>query len=180
MELVPDSEMYQEDTRNTKKKFLLTDAICIKCGVIFNSYWEDQCLICYDIEKREDLCDHREFIIGRQCVDIRTLLDFHLEDLKAIIELSGLPIKSRAEMTYDIMKKWHPSLDKRISAELIRKIIRRNGKRFWYIRDIEKAIYRAKKQINIPIVKEDECLSVDDNDVVDIKTLQIKGKQKRK
>lgn len=177
MELVPDSEIFEEDTRNTKKKFLPTDAICIKCGVIFNSYWEDQCLICYDIEKdRKDVCDHMEFLVGKQSVDIRTLLDFHLEDLRAICDLNGLSIKSRAEMTYDILKKWNPSLDRRINYNLIRMIIRRNGKRFWYIRDIEKAISKVKKQVNIPIVNEDECLEIH-TDVVDMKML-IKGKQK--
>ena len=46
MELIPNNEVFQEDKRNTKKMMLPTDAICSQCGVIFNSVYEDQCLIC--------------------------------------------------------------------------------------------------------------------------------------
>lgn len=158
MELIPDSEMAEEDTRNTKKRYMVTDAICLKCGIIFNSYWEDQCVICYDIEKdREYICDHRDFIVGKQSVGLRKLLDYHLEELRVLCDIHGLSLRSRPEMAYDLMKKMHSSLDKRITIEVIRKVIIRNRKRFWYVQDIDDAIHKIRRS-NIRLLNKEECI----------------------
>src|SRR3990167_3524145 len=48
IDTIPKDEVFQEDKRNTKKMMLPTDAICANCGVIFNSVYEDECVICDD------------------------------------------------------------------------------------------------------------------------------------
>lgn len=158
LDLVPKNEMCQEDKRNTKKTILPTDAICILCGVIFNSYYEDQCVICEDAEKK---CPHDEFITGRESVDLRILLDYHIEDLRALAEIHGCSEGgSRGRMTIKIMEKLHSSLDKRIDENLIRKMIKRNSKRFRFWKDIEDAIHRAKKSGRIALVSADDCVEI--------------------
>lgn len=194
MELIPNNEVFQEDKRNTKKTILPTDAVCTKCGVIFNSVYEDQCFICefYDkedtdkkgidkVENKEDMnepiikilkdedefkeedevCDHTDFIIGRQSVDLRILLDFHVEDLRALCEIHGCPEGgSRGKMVINIMKQLHQNLDKRIDELLVRKMITRNRKKFRFWRDIEDAISRAKKPRKIKLVRAEDCLDI--------------------
>jgi len=158
LDLVPKNEMCQEDKRNTKKTILPTDAICIRCGVIFNSYYEDQCVICDDTEEK---CQHDEFITGRESVDLRILLDYHIEDLRALAEIHGCSEGgSRGRMTIKIMEKLHSSLDKRIDENLIRKMIKRNSKRFRFWKDIEDAIHRAKKSGKIALVSADDCIEI--------------------
>ena len=195
MELIPNNEVFQEDKRNTKKMMLPTDAVCAKCGVIFNSVYEDQCLICepyekdvdidnkkenkedinitsiqildedkeYDKEKDKEgneVCDHKDFIMGRQSVDLRILLDFHVEDLRALCEIHGCTEGgSRGKMVINIMKQLYSNLDKRINERLVRKMIVRNRKKFRFWRDIEDAINRAKKP-KIRLVRAEECLEI--------------------
>lgn len=160
MDLIPKNEVFQEDTRNTKKTILPTDAICVKCGAIFNNYYEDQCVICGD-DDDEERCDHKEFITGRESVDLRMLLDYHMEDLRALAEIHGCAEGgSRGRITIKLMEKLHSSLDKRIDENLIRKMIKRNNRKFRFWENIEDAIYRAKKSKNIALVDADDCIEI--------------------
>lgn len=169
MDVVPSDEVYT-DTRNTKKTFLLTDAICMDCGVIFNSNYEDQCIICEDYEIKENTeikdnkpkCNHRNFVTGKQSVDIRILLDFHIEDVIALCDLHGCSTGSRAKMTANIMRKIYPYLDERIDEMLIRKIIKRNSKRFWYIKDIDLVLESIKSKKRLKAVDASECIEIND------------------
>jgi soluble cytochrome b562 len=202
MDLIPKNEVFQNDKRNTRKMFLATDAICTQCGIIFNSAYEDDCVICdpeinniedieyenksenksirdhvekarqyvkeidkIDNEKRDDnkevKCEHKDFIIGRQGVDLRILLDFHVEDLRALCEIHGCTEGgSRGKMVINIMKQLYPYLDKRINENLVRKMIVRNRKKFRFWKDIEDAITRAKKPGKIKIVDAEECIEI--------------------
>jgi len=162
MDLVPKSEVFQEETRNTKKTILPTDAICVKCGVIFNSYYEGQCIICEEDTEGTDTkerCDHKEFVTGRESVDLRILLDYHIEDLRALCDVHGCSSGSRGKMTINIMKKLHSSLDPRIDENLVRKMIKRNNRRFRFWKDIEDAIKRAKKS-RIVLVSAEDCIEI--------------------
>lgn len=196
MELVPNNEVYQEDKRNTKKMMLPTDAVCARCGIIFNSVYEESCVICEDdviedsggsissdisgtangkIIKEErqiirfindkeddkDSCSHIDFIMGRESVDLRILLDFHLDDLRALCEIHGCSEGgSRGKMVVNIMKRLHPNLDKRINERLVRKMIVRNRKKFRFWKDIECAISKAKKPGKIKIIDAKDCLDI--------------------
>lgn len=189
MELISNNDVYQTDKRNSRKMLLPTDAICVDCGIIFNAFYEGKCVICEDDKhndpiqgmgiKKEDIigenivkiikeelrckdniCDHKEFIFGKQSIDLRILLDYHMEDLRAICEIHGCSEGSRGKMVICIMTKLHPSLDKRIDEELIRKMIARNKKRFKFWRDIESAIHRAKKAKTIKLITADECIDI--------------------
>ncbi len=167
MELIPAKDMCITDNRDSKKRFLETDGICTKCGVILNTNSENKCIICEDLK---DACDHSEFITGVQSVDLRILLDFHIEDLKALAELHGCSEGSgRTKVVSGLMRKLHANLDKRINDALIRKIIIRNRKKFWFWRDIDNALCRAKKPRGIPLVSANEC--------IEIKEIRIKGKK---
>lgn len=166
IELVPNSDVYVDDKRNTKKMLLETDAVCVDCGAIFNAYYEDSCVIC-DIPGGNDdvqnVCKHEEFIVGRESVDLRILLDYHMEDLKALCEVHGCSeAGGRGKMAINIMKKLHPALDKRIDELLIRKMIKRNSRRFRFWKDIKDAISRAKKSEKIRLVSADECMELVD------------------
>lgn len=183
MDLVPNSEVSNSDKRNTKKMLLPTDAICVGCGIIFNAFYEGGCIICEDenpekerykganeeiikiikCERDENICDHKEFIFGRQSVDLRILLDYHIEDLRALCEIHGCSGGSRGKMTINILKKLHVSLDKRIDEVLIRKMIVRNRKRFRYWKDIEDAVHKAKKPSRIRIIDASECVEMEIN-----------------
>ena len=191
IDTIPKDEVCQEDKRNTKKMMLPTDAICAQCGVIFNSVYEDECIICEDhqeikeekkgetkeeikeveqsvirvLEIKEEgdqeVCGHTDFIMGRQSVDLRILLDFHVEDLRAICEIHGCSEGgSRGKMVVNIMRQLYPSLDKRIDDRLIRKMIVRNRKKFRFWKDIEDAISRAKKPGKIKLVRAEECMEI--------------------
>ena len=171
MDIIPGNEVFQPDKRNTKKTLLPTDSICIDCGIIFNSVYEDRCVICdkpgakeigaKEIDRDEYECEHKEFISGRESVDLRILLDYHIEDLRALCEIHGCSGGSRSKMTISILKKLYPALDERINDNLIRKMIKRNHKRFRFWRDIEDAIVRAKKSGKIRLVDVDECIITD-------------------
>lgn len=176
MDIVPSSEVFQTDKRNTKKMLLPIDAICVKCGTIFNSYYEDDCVTCIgpedknnkekgdkDDNKSEDTCDHKEFINGRESVDLRILLDFHMEDLRALCELHGCSSGCRSKIVINIMRKLYPVLDKRIDEFLIEKMMKRNKKRFHYWKDIADAMKRVKKsekRTNIKLIGEEECIEI--------------------
>lgn len=186
IDIISKNEVLQEDKRNTKKMMLLTDAICAQCGVIFNSVYEDECVICDDyreikdeikdredveepiitfVEKKEDdgqeVCQHEDFIKGRQSVDLRILLDFHVDDLRALCEIHGCSEGgSRGKMVVNIMRQLHSNLDKRINELLVRKMIIRNRKKFRFWKDIEDAISRAKKPGKIRLVRAEECLDI--------------------
>ena len=186
IDTIPQDEVFQEDKRNTKKMMLPTDAICAQCGVIFNSVYEDECVICEDfretkdetkgkedvekpiisfVEEKEDdgqeVCKHEDFIKGRQSVDLRILLDFHVEDLRALCEIHGCPEGgSRGKMVINIMKQLYSNLDKRIDERLIRKMIVRNRKKFRFWKDIEDAISRAKRPGKIKLVSADDCIEI--------------------
>ena len=160
-DLVSSDDVKEKETRNTKKTLLPTDAICVKCGAIFNNYYEDQCIMCNDDDHIEEMCDHKEFITGRESVDLRILLDYRMEDLQALAELHGCAEGgSRGRITIKIMEKLHSSLDKRIDDNLIRKMIKRNNRKFRFWTDIEGAIYRAKKSWNIALVSADDCIEI--------------------
>jgi len=190
IDIISKNEVLQEDKRNTKKMMLLTDAICAQCGVIFNSVYEDECVICDDyreikdeikdgikdredveepiitfVEEKEDdgqeVCQHEDFIKGRQSVDLRILLDFHVDDLRALCEIHGCSEGgSRGKMVVNIMRQLHSNLDKRINELLVRKMIIRNRKKFRFWKNIEDAISRAKKPGKIRLVRAEECLDI--------------------
>lgn len=190
IDIISKNEVLQEDKRNTKKMMLPTDAICTQCGVIFNSVYEDECVICDDyreiknetknetkdkedieepiikfVDEKEDdgqeVCQHEDFIKGRQSVDLRILLDFHVEDLRALCEIHGCSEGgSRGKMVVNIMRQLHSNLDKRINELLVRKMIIRNRKKFRFWKDIEAAIGRAKKPGKIRLVQAEECLDI--------------------
>lgn len=190
IDIISKNEVLQEDKRNTKKMMLPTDAICANCGVIFNSVYEDECVICDDyreiknetkdetkdkedveepiirfVEEKEgdgqEVCQHEDFIKGRQSVDIRILLDFHVEDIRALCEIHGCSEGgSRGKMVVNIMRQLHSNLDKRIDERLVRKMIIRNRRKFRFWKDIEDAINRAKKPGKIRLVRAEECLDI--------------------
>lgn len=167
VELVQTKDVYDADKRNTKKTFLTTDAICTACGTIINSNYEDDCFICDDGYKT---CDHKDFITGRQSVDLRILLDFRIEDLKALAELHGCSEGSgRTRVVAGLMKKLHANLDKRIDDILIRKIVMRNRKKFWFWKDLDDAVTKAKKPKGVPLIDAKEC--------VEPKEIRIKNKK---
>lgn len=115
-----------------------------------------------DIEG-EEKCEHKDFIIGRQGVDLRILLDFHVEDIRALCEIHGCSEGgSRGKMVINIMKQLYPHLDKRINENLVRKMIIRNRKKFRFWKDIQDAIDRAKKPKSgkIQIIEAEECLDI--------------------
>lgn len=149
MEIVSAKDVYETDKRDTRKMFLKTDAICTKCGVIINSNYEDTCMICND---HVDPCDHSEFITGHQSVNLRILLDFPIEDLRALAELHGCSEGSgRTKTVAGIMKKLHSDLDHRINDTLIRKIVLRNRKKFWFWKDIDSEMKKVRRP-NVKLV----------------------------
>lgn len=181
LDLVPMNEVYYDDKRNTKKTLLPTDGICVKCGIIFNAYYNRDCVICEgsgggraneEIIKivkegsggKENVCDHKEFIFGKQSVSLRILLDYGIEDLRGLCEVHGCAEGSRGKMVIGIMKKLHNPLDKRINEELIRKMIKRNSRKFRFWKNIEDAIHRAKKP-DITLVSADDCIEITEIDL---------------
>lgn len=167
MELVHAKDVYEPDKRDTRKRFLTTDAICTTCGTIINSNYEDDCFICDDGYK---ICEHKDFITGRQSVDLRILLDFRIEDLKALAELHGCSEGSgRTKVVAGLMKKLHANLDNRIDDILIRKIVLRNRKKFWFWKDLDDAVTKARKPKGLPLVGADEC--------IELKEIRIRNKK---
>jgi hypothetical protein len=151
MDLIDAKDVEAESVRNTKRKYLTTDGICYGCGCINNAYYEDRCVICN--------CGGTSFISGKISVDLRLLIDFHIEELKATCEIHGVGIGGRAKMVADILYKIDNRVDSRVNEKLVRKIIARNKKKFWFVRDIESAVIKAKG-CNIRLVKEEDMQKV--------------------
>lgn len=181
MELVSGKDVYDVEKRNTKKRFLKTDAICAACGTIINSNYVDNCFICDD---GNETCDHKDFIDGRQSVDLRILLDFRIEDLKALAELHGCACGGRTKTVSALMKRLYANLlDDRINDTLIRKIVLRNKKKFWFWKDIDNAICKAKKPKGISLVGADDCIETKEirimnkkDEIVKVKITPMKNK----
>lgn len=205
IDIISKNEVLQEDKRNTKKMMLPTDAICAQCGIIFNSVYEDQCVICefpgnHECEKEnkeildkpvieilnednkdkeeDEVCEHTDFIMGRQSVDLRILLDFHVEDLRALCEIHGCSEGGRGKMVINIMRQLHSNLDKRIDERLIRKMIVRNRKKFRFWRDIESAISKAKRSERMKLVSADDCIEIPDFGEVNRDKREYRQRQK--
>lgn len=139
MKLVDKKDVEQVDERNSKKRFLQTDALCLSCGSILNAYYENECFICKCGESRD-----KNFITGKLGVNIRLLLRFHIEELKALSEINGVRMGSRAQMVIGLLKRFEISegrkFDNRLNEDFVNRIIRRNKRCFWFITDIEKAM----------------------------------------
>ncbi len=123
------------------KKYLEIDAICTKCGAIINSYYENSCVLCS--------CGSKEFVSGQIAIDIRTLLEIQLIELKIICVIHDISLGSRAKMIYGIVKKLHgvdsdsgTYIKKKINENLIRKVIIRKRPTYWYVKEIEKLMSR--------------------------------------
>lgn len=128
----------KDKKRNSKKRYLVTDGICFKCGAIVNYEWEKACILC---------CGSEDFLVGEYGKVLRELLELHIEQLKTICEIRKLSIGSRPKMVFELFKMIFPKLvriDERINDDLIRKIIIRNRRKFWYIADIEDEMYKIK------------------------------------
>lgn len=140
LNVIPENEVEKIDNRNTKKKYLETDSICLECGAILNSYYEDKCTICS--------CSGTDFVSGKVGIDIRTYLGFHIEDLIGMCEINGIGTGTRAKMVLGLIKKFHSNScairDKRINEFFIRKIITRNKKKFWFLVDIENEMCKIR------------------------------------
>lgn len=123
------------EKKNIRHRFLNIDAICTKCGCIINWYYENECVVCE--------CGDENFISGKIVIDIRTLLVIRLNELRVICVLHDIPLGSRSRMVFGIIKKVYSSTS--IDENLIRKMILRNRKLFWYTRDIESAIKKIER-----------------------------------
>ena len=156
MKLILSSDVCNDNSSRAIKKYLRTDAICVKCGAIFNNFYEDDCIICDDNE-HDKFCDHSEFVTGRQCVDLRNMLDLQLEELSFINSLQGYTNSSRNRMVINVLKNKYKILDKRIDKSLIKKVIRRNKRKFWYMKNVESDM-RKISMPNIDIIKEVDCI----------------------
>lgn len=163
MDLISKDEVETEDKRNSIKRFLETDGICVTCGAIVNNYWEDKCLVCSCGGTGTD-----NFIGGKTGVNLRLLLRFHIEELKAISEIHGVSIGGRAKMVVGVLRDMEEKdskrfrFDNRIDEGLIRKIIARNKRCFWFVKDIESAVIKVR-YCNIKLVDEKDMMK-DDND----------------
>ncbi len=159
MKLVPDYDVINVDKdskRNTKKRYLTTDGICFRCGCIVNYEWEKMCLLC---------CGSDEFLVGEHGRVLRELLELDIEQLKIACELRGVSRSGyRVKMTLELFKLIFPKLsgrDNRINELFIRKIIYRNRRRFWYVKDIEDAICdikRSRGRVSIRLVDEKDMV----------------------
>lgn len=144
IDIVSEKDVSKTDSRNTKKRFLPMDGICTSCGVITNIVYENRCVICG--------CGSNDLITGSISVQIRTLLNLEIYDLEALNELRGYSTGSRPKMVINILRSLNSlsSLEnKRINEELVRKIILRNRKKFWFMRNIDDIIRKTKKQIKL-------------------------------
>ncbi len=152
IDIIPVDQVEKSDKRNTKRRFLPTDGICLHCAAIINSVYEEQCIICD--------CGSNNFITGFISIQIRSLLNLEIYDLEALNELRGYGTGSRPKMVINILK----SSNKKINEELIRKIIIRNRKKFFYMKNIDNIITKTKKQIklnkpvNIQIIDIEDCI----------------------
>ena len=132
MELVSEEDVVEEDKRNSKKRYLPTDAVCTVCGCINNFYYYDQCTIC------ACKCGSHLFIAGKLGIDLRLLLDLDIDEIKMMCETRGLLYGTRSEMTVKLLREfhWFEGFDDVITVSLIRKILKRNKKKFRFTFDI--------------------------------------------
>lgn len=139
MKLVDKKDVEEVDKRNSKKRFLETDALCLSCGTILNAYYENECFICKCGESGDE-----KFVTGKLGVSIRLLLRFHIEELKALSEINGIRMGSRAQMVVGLLKRFEISegriFDNRINESFVNRVIRRNKRCFWFIKDIARAM----------------------------------------
>lgn len=142
MKLIPEKDVIKvkEDKRNTKKRYLITDGICFKCGCIVNYCYEKRCILC---------CGSDEFLIGEPGKVLRELLELDIEQIRIACELrGGGGFGSRTRMVISLFEKIFPRLckvDNRIDEFFLKKIVYRNRKRFRYIADIENILNDIKK-----------------------------------
>lgn len=163
LDIIPEENTKKEDTRNTKKRFLDSDCICLDCGAINNGVYENSCVICS--------CKGSSFITGDIGVDLRLLLNMNMEELKAIAYIRDINVSNRIGIILEVLKIYHPEIkgeikgNKRIDKLLIRKIIVRNRRRLWYWKDIDSFIdthignkKTNKKKINIRIIPKEDVI----------------------
>lgn len=159
VDIIPVDQVEKSDKRNSKRRFLPTDGICLHCAAIINNVYENQCIICD--------CGNNNFITGNPSIQIRSLLNLEIYDLEALNELRGYSVSSRPRMIINILKSSYSlnSLNnRRINEELIRKIIIRNRKKFFYMKNIDDIITKTKKQIklnkpiNIRLIDIEDCI----------------------
>jgi hypothetical protein len=82
-------------------------------------------------------CGSAEFISGKICVDLRSLMDLKMEQLENLCEIRNIPIGTKAQMIIRLLKDFDRKVfDKRIDEPLIRKIIKRNKKKFRFTVDL--------------------------------------------
>lgn len=163
MKLVPERDVIKvkkDDKRNTRRRYLTTDAICFKCAAIVNYVYEKRCILC---------CGSEEFLVGESSIVLRELLELDIEQVRVACELRGISGSGygpRIKLTLELFKLIFPRLtgiDKRINESLIRNIIYRNKKRFRYIANIEDAIIKVRhwKHCNIRLVDEKDMRKED-------------------
>lgn len=156
--LIPSHEVAEEDRRNSKWRYLPTDGICTICGAINNLKGTDNCVIC------ECDCGNNSFIYGQLSMDLRKLLNFHIEDLRDLCEIRGIHGTSRVQMTVRLLRDFHDErgnryrFDDRVNELLIKKVLKRNIKKFRFTVDIDCAVRRVKKEIKLKLVEEKDVL----------------------
>jgi len=161
-------EKNKDKKRNSKKRYLVTDGICFKCGAIVNYEWEKACFLC---------CGSEEFLVGEYGMVLRELLELNIEQLRIICEIKNTNIGSRPKMVFGLFKTIFPKLtkiDERVDENLIRKIIIRNRRKFWYVKNIEDAMFKIKTHSNKYDTYNKICLKpVDIKDVIEINGIKV-------
>ena len=144
VEYIDSSDVSDIDNRHNRRLYLEGDFICINCGVIFNSCYQENCMVC-KVHDYVHECGCNEYVTGKLSISIRSILDFHIQDLKALNSIYGYNNSSRSQMVINIISSIYPNLDKRINKTLIKKIILRNHKKFSFLRDIDAAMRSVKR-----------------------------------
>ena len=153
IDLVRANDVVKEDNRNSKFRYLPTDAICLVCGCINNSVSTYNCVVC------SCKCGNRDFIYGQLSIDLRLLLGFNIDDLRDLCEIRGIFTGSRAQMTVRLLREFHiGAFDERVNEVLVRKILKRNKRKFRFTVDLECAVQKAKKEIKLKLVSEEDVL----------------------
>ena len=167
MKLIDSSDVRNDSGKSVKRRYLETDMICIKCGIIFNGYYEDDCVICYEDKERDEKCNHDEFVTGDKVVYLRYLLDMHIDELCIVNAMCGYSNSNKNRMTINIMKNTYHKLDKKINEDLVKKITYRNKRRFWYVKDVKREVLKRSASLNLSIIDKNEC--IDDKDLIHMK-----------
>lgn len=159
LDLVSKNEVIKEDRRNTRKRFLETDAVCLTCGCINNHRYYNSCIVC------SCKCGSSQFISGKISIDLRLLLDFNIEDLKGLCEIHGIFSSSRASMIVRLLKVlYHDKIDRfdeRVNEILVRKIMTRNKRKFRFTIELMDAVDKVKRNIKLNLVKEEDILRIE-------------------